>query len=68
MVVILIVLLLEQENRDLTSEIEWRANNVNGSSLDASIGPLLRAAELGSAARRRSLLQKTIDVTNNSFG
>jgi hypothetical protein len=65
---ILIVLLLENENRDLTSEIEWRANSVNTSSLDVRIGSLPRAAELGSAARRGSLLQKTIDVTNKSFG
>jgi hypothetical protein len=67
-VVILIVLLLENENIDLTSEIERRAKSVNTSSLGARIGLLFRAAELGSAARRGSLLQKTIDVTHKSFG
>lgn len=54
--VILIVLLLENQNIDLTSEIEWRAKSVNTSSLGARIGPLLRAAELGSRSEKRFLV------------
>jgi hypothetical protein len=59
-VVILVVFLLENENRVLTSKIGLRANSVNTSSLNARIGSLLRAAELGSAVRRGSLRKKLL--------